>query len=124
MSKEISNQDDVIDSRDVIERIEELHEIATDESVDQNDRTHANNELAVLQALQDEAEGYAPNWKYGATLIRSSYWVEYAQELCTDIGDVPRDFPSYLVIDWEATAQNLLVDYTTVDFDGVEYYIR
>jgi hypothetical protein len=28
------------------------------------------------------------------------------------------------VIDWEATARNIAVDYTEVDFGGVTYYIR
>lgn len=46
------------------------------------------------------------------------------QELLEDIGDIPRDMPHYLVIDWEATARNIAVDYTQVDFDGVTYYIR
>lgn len=31
---------------------------------------------------------------------------------------------SLIEIDWEATARNIAMDYTTVDFDGVTYYIR
>jgi hypothetical protein len=125
MTDTISNSDDVIDSRDVIARIEELHDIATDESADQNDRNHANNELQVLQSLQDEAEGYAPDWKHGCALIRYSHWVEYVQELLEDIGDLPiRNLPHYIEIDWERTAKNIKVDYTSVDFDGVEYFVR
>lgn len=124
MTCDVSNSDDVIDSRDVIARIEELHAIATDESVDQDERTHANNELGVLQALQDEAEGYCPDWKYGATLIRSTYWIDYVQELLEDIGALPKDLPGFVVVDWEATARNIQVDYTSVDFDGVEYFVR
>lgn len=124
MRREISNSDDVIDSRDVIERIEELHAIATDDDADPSDRTHANNELAVLQALQDEAEPYAPDWTYGATLIRDSYFVEYVQELVSDIGGLPRDLPDYIVIDWKATARNIRQDYFSVDFGGVTYWVR
>ena len=121
---DFDNNTSVIDSRDVIERIEELHGIATDESAEANDRTEANNELAVLQALQDEAEGYCPDWKYGAQLIREDYFPTYCEDLVQDIGDLPRDMPSYLVVDWEATARNLKVDYTEVDFDGVTYLVR
>ena len=62
----------MIDSRDVIARIEELHAIATDETADRN-------ELRMLQALQDEVEVYAPDWKYGATLIRDSYFMDYCR---------------------------------------------
>jgi hypothetical protein len=41
-----------------------------------------------------------------------------------DVGDLPRGIPSYIVIDWAATADNLKVDYTEVDFDGVTYLVR
>jgi hypothetical protein len=121
---DVSNADDIIDSRDVISRMEELHEIATDDNADPSERTHANNELAVLQALQDEAEGYSEDWRHGATLVRDSYFTRYAQELCEDCGDIPRDLPSYIEIDWDATARNIQQDYTSVDFDGVTYWVR
>lgn len=81
-------------------------------------------ELKALLALQDEAEGYAPDWRYGEALIREDYFVEYCQELVSDIGDLPRGIPNYLVIDWDKTADNLKVDYTEVDFDGTTYLVR
>lgn len=58
------------------------------------------------------------------TLIHDSYFVEYCEELCKEICDIPQDLPGYLVIDWEATADNLRVDYTSVEFDGVTYCVR
>ncbi len=163
MSKttEISNSADVIDSRDVIERIDALQDerqtlvdavesaqeemddkapdddggeasderaetlkSATDELAEWDDSEEAA-ELKALLALQEEAEGYANgDWPHGATLIRESYFVEAMQELCEDIGDIPKEMPSYLVIDWEATARNLRMDYTEVDFDGIAYLVR
>ena len=36
---------------------------------------------------------------------------EFAQDLCEQLGDIPRDFPSYIHIDWESTARDLLYDY-------------
>lgn len=136
----ISNTDDVIDSRDVIARIEELESerqelldaasaAEGDEKITAEDAAveweeENGDELKALQALAEEAEGYAPDWQYGATLIRDNYFVEAMQELVQDIGDLPRDIPSYLEIDWEKTAENLKADYTSVDFDGVTYWIR
>jgi hypothetical protein len=117
MTREISNSRDVIDSRDVIARIEELR------GMDERDDDESQ-ELKVLEALAEEAEGYAADWQYGETLIRESYFVAYCQELVQDIGDLPKDIPAYLVIDWEKTAENLKADYTEVDFDGVTYFIR
>jgi hypothetical protein len=117
MKHDISNSDDVIDSRDVIERIDDLEnqgELDVDEQA----------ELAALNALQSEAEGYAPDWRYGATLIRDSYFVEYCEEMLKDCGDLPKDIPHYIEIDWAATARNIQVDYTSVEFDGVTYWVR
>lgn len=168
---DISNSQDVIDSRDVIARIEELtnlidaEEISEDNGAepqldedgktivrmsqcgecgrDWNDalitsRTPAPNarcpyeaiheeiaELKILQSLADEAEGYAPDWKHGEALIRDSYFEDYARELADDIGAVSKDanWPNNH-IDWEAAADALKQDYTSVDYGGVEYWIR
>lgn len=138
MSKHtISNDDDVIDSRDVIERIQQLKDEieaaeanadgfsgsqvgGPDDPVDADTR----NELAKLEAFAEEGESAAPDWKYGETLIRDDYFTEYAQELVSDIGDLPKNIPGYLVIDWDQTAENIQQDYTSVEWDGVTYWVR
>lgn len=128
----ISNTDDVIDSRDVIERIEELQGERDSFELDGEENPEAwaeqnpddAEELRELEALAEECEGYASDWRHGEALIRESYWEDYVQELLEDCGDIPRNLPHYLVIDWEATARNIAVDYTEVDFGGVTYYIR
>jgi hypothetical protein len=81
-----SNSDDVIDSRDVIARIEYLRDwiAAAGEGDDLDD---AKAELAALEALESEAEGHASDWRYGETLIRDSYFEEYMDEMLEDIGD-------------------------------------
>ena len=151
-----TNTDNVIDSRDVIARIQELEDelealmerqrdlddaIIDAAAQDQDtaplwverDRVHQEmkdwydsdgQELAALRALAAEAADYADVWLHGATLISLEYWPTYAQELVEDIGDLPRNIPSYIVIDWEATAGNLQADYTEVDFDGATYLVR
>lgn len=154
-----SNTDDVIGSRDIIARIDELqserdalendyeqavtapaytdtdaditeHETAAadvdaaETALSDWDNSDEAEELRALTALADEATDYAPDWQYGATLIRDGYFAEYAEELCKDIGDLPQNIPDYIVIDWEATAENLKQDYTEVDFDGETYWIR
>ncbi len=108
----IDNTKDTIDSLDVIARIDWLE--LSDDTDDVEERTQ-------LLALQEEAEDYAPDWKYGVTLIRESYFVEYCQQSLEVSG---YDLPHYIVIDWEATADNIRVDYTEVDFDGVTYLVR
>jgi hypothetical protein len=158
MNKEISNSDDVIDSRDVIARIDELTTERSDLATDVDDANDARAELAedasedeieeadgeitdavdartewdddygdelkALQALADEASDYCGDWTHGATLVRKSYFTDYCEELVKDIGDLPSKIPDYIVIDWEATAENLKADYTSVEFDGVTYLVR
>ena len=149
---------DVIDSRDVIARIEELEgerealqleiddaevqwlktEAGTDEAHAVVDRRQAAyvaldawtasddaDELRILKALADEASGYAADWTHGETLIRDSYFKDYAMELADDIGAIDNNASWPLTcIDWDQAARELQMDYSAVDFDGVTYWIR
>lgn len=134
----VSPNDDIIDSRDVIERIEELREEwneATgddwqDYALSEDDwkvglGEDGAEELMALLALQEEAEGYAPDWHHGSTLIRDSYFEDYARQLAEDLGCIDREstWPN-THIDWPAAAADLQQDYTSVDFDGITYWIR
>jgi hypothetical protein len=144
MARDISNSADILDSRDIIARIDDLESereslveafdeaklsenpAAIEETEDALATWDIENgdELKALQALQSDAEGCA-DWRHGETLIRDSYFETYARDLAEDIGAVPDSgaWPgSY--IDWEAAAEALQADYTSVDFDGVTYWIR
>lgn len=141
---EVSNTQDIMDSRDVIERIEELEddlgawienymeehdleELKDDDVPETEDGFwEIKEELEPIKALAKEADGYAVDWDCGATLIRETYFTEYAEELCKDIGDLPSDLPWYIEshIDWDGVASDIKMDYTEVDFDGVAYLIR
>ena len=149
----IYDGDDVVDSRDVEERIEELEQERDDlidimdeasevmgdaepedkaqaqtdyneavEALREWEADDAGQELEALKAFRDEVSN--SEWTYGLTLISEDYWVEYAEELCKDIGAIPADVPSYIEIDWEATAENLKVDYSQADINGNTYYYR
>jgi len=84
MKKEISNHDDIIDSRDIIERIDELENMSLDEDGNGLDEDETK-ELEILYALAKEGEDYSPDWKYGETLIRDTYFKDYAMDLAEDI---------------------------------------
>jgi hypothetical protein len=144
MASRITSDEDLIDSRDIIARIDELREEretlrAEFDEVPENagvdfdawarnqigfDGDEAD-ELRTLEALQADAEQYAPDWQHGATLIRDSYFKEYAQQLANDQGAIDSDagWPCNC-IDWDEAARQLMQDYTEVDFDGVTYYVR
>jgi hypothetical protein len=36
---------------------------------------------------------------------------DFVQNLCEDVGDIPKDLPSYIYIDWERTAKDIMMDY-------------
>lgn len=114
----IDNTADTIDSREVIARIEFL---LNEEDISPEEEE----ELTALQSLQAEVSDYAADWQYGETLIRDSYFEDYARELAEDIGAIDPDagWPNSY-IDWERAAEALQMDYTSVEFDGVTYWIR
>ena len=112
----INNYLDIIDSRAVDERIDELIE---QEGEDPSE------ELQLLTALSSDGADYSPDWEYGVGLIRDSYFETYAQELAEDIGAIDPNaaWPTYC-IDWERAAIELQMDYSCVDFDGITYWVR
>lgn len=77
-----------------------------------------------LEELLDLKEEVGSEWKHGVVLIPESDFEDYCKDLCDDIGDIPKDLPDYIVIDWEATANNLRVDYSEAEFQGETYLYR
>ena len=122
MSNQIDNTQDIIDSRDIIARIEEL------EAIEEPDNEEAQ-ELAALLKVQEQAEDCA-DWKYGESLIRESYFTDYIKELIDDCYELPKEFNSgawpwrHMTLDYQAAADEAEYDYTRIDFDGVDYLIR
>jgi uncharacterized protein (UPF0335 family) len=136
----LDNTNKVIDSRDVIDRIEELENEQSDlvQQLSDGEITEAEmiafdedkgRELDALRELTAEAES-SPDWIHGEQLIRASYFVQYITELINDCYDLPKELTSgdwpyrHITIDFEAAAKEAEQDYNSVDFDGVEYLIR
>lgn len=71
----------------------------------------------------EELYGYG-DFEYGTTIIPESKFTEYCEELVKDCGYIGSDLPSWIEIDWEATADNMRVDYTEADFEGDIYLMR
>lgn len=124
---------DIIDMRDVIGRFEALEtELQTEDLMYTEDGStpdEAREELQLLGDILGELRSYGGDeqWRgdwYPITLIRDSYFTEYCEELVKDCDGLPRDIPSYIAIDWEATAENLKVDYSTIEILNTEYFYR
>jgi hypothetical protein len=119
---------DIIDVRDIIARFEQLEAISH-EFCDEGNDADAWAELNTLQAILAKLVGYGGDeqWRgdwYPVTLIQDKYFEDHARELLDDCGLIPKDLPHYIAIDWETTAQNIQVDYTPVEIDGLTYWYR
>lgn len=105
-------------------------EIASEEVTDAEDNLEAakedfgDDEQEELDEL-DELENEISDWRHGETMIPESDFEDYARELAEDIGAIPDEnrWPC-TCIDWERAARELAMDYTTVSYQGDDYYIR
>lgn len=125
-----SNSDDIIDSRDICERISQLEvDAAAEGEYSISEREAFRAELKELEALVEVIDNYGGDKADdGVTLIRDSHFEDYAEELANDIGAIDdrkgqAPWPLYC-IDWERAARDLQMDYTSVEFDGVTYWFR
>lgn len=151
----MTNLDDTLDSRKLLERLEELQnerEALVDELTEaekaleefqgevrnwSNLAGSANDakaeiakwdsdngqELKSLQALNKYGEENISEWRSGALLIRETHWATYAKQEIYDLGEMPK-LPSYIVIDWDKTADNFQYGYSSVEWDDVTYYYK
>jgi hypothetical protein len=128
------NDQDIIDSRDIIDRIEELEDqlegLGSGGDCEKQGLLDEWQELKALKELADQGQSESSDWIHGETLIRRSYFVDYTEELINDCYDMPKQMHSgdwpfrHITIDYEAAAKELEQDYASIDFDGVEYLIR
>lgn len=137
---DISEYDDIIDTRDIKQRIDELEQEIEDEYDEYlDDKTgyeetfvsfkdwyenNENKEYETLKSLYQECLDNSSDTTYGETLIRYSYFNDYVEELCEECGYISKDFPSWIKIDWDKTADNVQMDYAHIDFNGITYFIR
>ena len=109
------------------EMTESFEDILFEEEEIQNWKEDWFTELAVIEAINElEDEIDSREWEYGLQLIDEDDFQDYCEELVSDIGDLPKDLPSYIAnnIDWEGVAEDLKVDYSEVEFRGINYLYR
>lgn len=150
INSELDLSADLIDVRDIISRLEELREeretfvseeAASDEDAGGDDDTRAeyalnawkrdspedSEELSKLENILEDLcgnggdEQWEGNW-YPVSLIADSYFETAMDDLLEDIGEMPKDIPSYLkiTVDYDALQQ----DYTSTKIDGFTYWYR
>lgn len=121
MSKTIDelSREDTFDSREVIERIEELESVPFNQ-LDEGEKQ----ELVDLQDFAREGESVA-DWQYGEMFVADDYFEDYARELAKDVGAISGEEAWPLShIDWEAAADALKQDYTGFELAGETFWAR
>lgn len=122
---------DYFDSRDVIERIEELEaleEIFLDPESSEDDKAEwtreLDDELGQLRKFAEEVG--SSEWPHGMTFIADHHFIDYTEETCKDLGYVSDDLPGFIAsnINWKGVADELRGDYTGYELDGNTYYAR
>lgn len=144
MTTDFSFTDDMLDVRDLIKRFEELEGTKEEMLEDVPESKYGNRrnkkwrawedsdefkELKQLEDILDELKGNGGDeqWKgdwYPLTLINSDYFTEYTEESLEDCGYIPKDMPSWITIDWEDTADNCKINYSSINIGEEEYYYR
>lgn len=146
--RQISNSDNMLYSRDVEKRLEELEDEKSDlesalselkeelegetdeeehkdikaqiESAEKELEEWGDDEYKALKAFWDDIEGYVSE---GETLIRDSHFADYAREYCNDVFGMS-EIPDLLQnnINWEGVAEDLQADYSSAEWDGITYW--
>ena len=124
MNDELDMTADVIDVSDIEARIATL-----EDECDPTTGLPDGYKLAELKRLHKILEEIAgvggdQKWRgdwYPSVLINENYFTDYTRQHC---GELPRDLPHYIEIDWRATARNLRTDYTCIEILGRNFYYR
>lgn len=142
------NKMNIQDTRDLLEKREELkqqildsfletfehyaeqtdtfEDIRFEEEEIQSWKEDWSNELEQIEEIDNVESEVGREFDYGCTLIDEDDFEEYCEDLVKDIGDLPKNLPSYIEnnIDWSGVADDIRMDYSTVDYQGTTYLYR
>lgn len=141
-----------VDSRDLLERVEELKQQVLDSFLETfehyADQTETFKdilfeeeeiqswkegwldeieEITDIERLEDEISPYAgDSFEDGIFLIEDIDFQDYCEQFVEDCGYISRDMPSLIRnnINWEVIADDMRQDYTEVEFRGTNYLYR
>ena len=137
-----------IDTRDLIEKIEELkqqvldsfletfehyadqtdtfEDILFEEEEIQNWKEDWLDEIDDICQIEKVEDEVGDEFEHGCTLIDEDDFEEYVKDLVSDCGELPINLPQYIAdnIDWSGVADDLRVDYSEVEYQGINYLFR
>lgn len=78
-------------------------------------------QISIIDEIEDEI---GSEFDYGITLIPEDDFTDYTEDFLKDCGYISDDFPSWIEIDWETTADNVRQDYSELEYEGKTYLYR
>lgn len=131
---------DIIDTRDLIKErddckqtvVDAYNKMYEDEQIsdyeniifnsDLQDKLHCSYEIDKINEIDGIENEIGEDFHYGVALINTNDFEDYIPDYLEDIGYIPTNFPSWIVINWTETASNILNDYSEIEYDGNTYY--
>ncbi len=117
---EITAHDDRIDSRDVINRFEELSYAADNDFIDEDEKVELKS-LAKLMLIGMDFD----EWDYGMVLVHETDFVEFVkefrQECDHELFDAMPDIYK-ANLDWSGIAEDMRSDFTVITWEGETFY--
>ena len=123
---DIENEEDYTDKRiDIDSKLEEIAEKENEIQDREFEYNRYSEELAELESLKEEIESNSDEgFEYGIQLIHESDIDNYLNETLVDCGYIPKDMPSWIEVDWQATYNNMKQDYSEIELNGNTFYVR
>ena len=106
------------------EMTESFEDIRFEEEEIQSWKEDFEDELKEIEEIDTIENELGSEFDYGVALVDVDDWEEFVEQDLKDLGYIPKDFPSWIEIDWEATANNVRQDYTEVEYQGNSYLGR
>ncbi len=98
------------------------------ENIDKDERddfkSYWKDEYQQIEAINEVENAVGSEFTYGCTLIEEDDFEDYVEDMLIDCGYISKDFPTWIEIDWSATAENVRQDYSELEYKGDTYYFR
>jgi len=117
---EISLTQDVIDSRDIQERINALKNAKEHKLLSEDEKR----ELKQLESFKEQCEdSNGDSFEYGQIIVHENYFDKYAEEKAYEFGYIEKNSPLASCIDWDEWAELMKDDYLEVEYNEETYYV-
>jgi hypothetical protein len=124
--------DEVIYSEDVIHWLSEMETVYGPRPGEGIDTVHVE-DMSVeeqdlygfLCELRQEA-GHVSDWAYNVSIVRDSFFAEYAENEVEECGLLPSALPEIVArnINWQGVAEDMQEDYLQFEAGGVTWWVR